>query len=65
MGDDGQIAVDVLQRRLRQEPVPANGAEGCLDLRVAEGAAAPEPVDQLIVKPLGFVLLGAGQANFT
>lgn len=65
MGDDGQIAVDVLQLCVRQEPVPANGAEGGLDPGVADGAAAPEPVDKLIVEPLGFVLLRAGQANFT
>lgn len=43
----------------------ADGAEGGLDARVADGAAAPQPVDQLVVEPLGFVLLGAAQANFT
>ena len=45
--------------------MPANGAEGGLDPRVADGAVAPEPVDQQVVEPLRFVLLGAGQANFT
>ena len=65
MGDDGQIAIDVLQGGVRQEPVPANGAEGRLDPWVADGAAVPQPVDQQVVEPLGFVILRAGQANFT
>lgn len=65
VGDDGLIAVDVIQGGVGQEPVPANGAEGRLDTRIADGAAAPQPVDQAVVEPLGFVVLRTGQANFT
>ncbi len=65
VGDEGQVAVDVPKGRFWQEPVAANGAEGPLDPRVAKSAAAPEPVDQLVVEPLGCVHLRAGQANFT
>jgi hypothetical protein len=45
--------------------VPANGAEGRLDARVADDAAAPELVDQLDMEPLGLVFRRTGQANLT
>ena len=65
VGDDGLIAIDVLQARVREEPVPASGAEGRLDPRVADGAVESEAVDQPVVESLGFVLLRTPQADFT
>lgn len=45
--------------------MPADGAEGGLNPGIADGAAALEFADQLVVAPLGFVVLGTGQAIFT
>jgi hypothetical protein len=45
--------------------VPANAAEGGLDPPVADGAPAPELVDQPVVEPLGFVFFSTGQVDLT
>jgi hypothetical protein len=45
--------------------MPANGAEGRLDARVADDTAAAELVDELDVEPLGLVFLTTSQANLT
>jgi len=52
MGDDGPVAVHVVEICLGQEPVAAYCSEGRFDPDVLDGTLADECVDQAVVEPI-------------